>query len=224
MNPVPKIDVKEPIRRLQPSPQDPWDWRPGLECLSIRDVVNIFRSGVTETNMYHLSKCERDREWIYNYAQMALPAAQVGVWKSITNWFGSLPVEPLTKTPLYVMDKSVQIDKAEAPVSIEIALVGGLPLQGAFAGPTDIDLQSLKLEGALSAQGAATVEKREIEPNVFCLVVHFDNAVLAGASRKGITRHATVLDSVKLRGRLTAGEKTSFLGQADVQIVRAAHS
>jgi hypothetical protein len=225
MKAVPKIDIREPIRLLQATPQDPWDWRPGPECLSIRDVVNIFRSGVTETNMYHLSKCERDREWIYNYAQMAfpIPAAQVGVWKSLTNWFRDLPVEPLTKTPLFI-DKSVQVEKVEAPVSIEIALVGGLPLEGAFAGPTDIDLQSLKLEGALSAQGAAAVEKREIEPNVICLVVRFDNAMLAGTSRKGIAQHATVSDSVKLRGCLTAGQRKSFLGQADVQIVRAAHS
>ena len=227
MEAVPKIDIKLPIRRLQASPQDPWDWRPGPECLSIRDVVSIFRSGVTETNLYHLSTCERDREWIYNYAQMAfpVPSEQLSFWKNLRkNWFGGSSVEQLTKTPLYVVGQSVQIEKVEEPVSIEIALVGGLPLQGKFAGPADIDLQSLKLEGAFCAQGAATVEKREIEPNVVCLVVRFNNALVAGESRKGIAQHAAVSESVKLRGRLAAGEKRSFLGQADVRIIRAAHS
>ena len=227
MNAVPKIDIKEPIRRLQPTTQDPWDWRPGPECLSVRDVVNIFRSGLTETYLYHLSKCEADRDWIYNYAQMAAipaPAAQLKIWENIKNWLGVSSTETLTKTPLYVMDQSVQVGKVEEPVSIAIALVGGLPLQGAYAGPKDIDLQSLTLEGALKAQGAATVEKREIKPNVYCLVVHFDNALLAGNSRIGITEHSAVSDSVKLRGRLAAGEKASFLGQADVRIVRAAHT
>jgi len=227
MNGVPKIDIKEPIRVFQRTPEDPWDWRPSPECLSIRDVVNIFRSGLTETYLYHLSKCEADRDWIYNYAQMAAiptPAAQLKIWESIKNWLGVSSAETLTKTPLYVMDKNVQVGKVEEPVSIEIALVGGLPLGSAYAGPKDVDLQSLKLEGALCAQGAVAVEKRQIEPNVYCLVVRFDNALLAGDSRRGITQHASVLDSVKLRGRLAAGEKTSFLGQADVRIVRAAHS
>jgi len=227
MEAVPKIDIKRPIRELQASPQDPWDWRPGPECLSTRDVVNIFRSGVTETNLYHLSKCKRDREWIYNYAQVALPAPseQLSFWKNLKkNWFGGSSVEPPTKAPLYVVGQTIQIEKVEDPVSIEIALVGGLPLQGTFAGPKDIDLQSLKLEGAFCAQGAATVEKREIEPNVVGLVVRFNNALVAGESRKGIAQHTTVSESVKLRGHLAAGEKRSFLGQADVRIVRAAHS
>ncbi len=227
MNAVPKIDLKEHIRKLQPTPQDPWDWRPGPECLSIRDVVNIFRSGLTETYLYHLSKCERDREWIYNYAQMAAipaPAAQLKIWENIKNWFGVSSAETLTKTPLYVMDTSVQVGKEEEPVSIEIALVGGLPLNGTYAGPDDIDLQSLKLEGALCAHGAAKVVRREIRPNVPCLVVRFENAFLAGDSRKGIAEHASIFDSVKLRGRFAAGEKTSFLGQADVRFVRTARS
>jgi hypothetical protein len=226
MNAVPKIDLKEHIRKLQPTPQDPWDWRPGPECLSIRDVVNIFRSGFTETYLYHLSKCERDREWIYNYAQMnfPMPAAESGILASIKTWLGVSSAGMLTKTPLYVMDTSVQVGKEQEPVSIEIALVGGLPFKGAYAGPDDIDLQSLKLEGALCAHGAATVVKREIKPNVPCLVVRFDNALLAGDSRRGISEHASIFDSVKLRGRLTAGEKTSFLGQADVRFVRTVRS
>jgi hypothetical protein len=227
MNAVPKMDLKEQIRKLQPTAQDPWDWRPGPECLSTRDIVNIFRSGLTETYLYHLSKCERDREWIYNYAKMAAipaPAAQLRIWENIKNWFGFSSAETLTKTPLYVMDKDIQVGKVEEPVSIEIALVGGFPLVDAPAGPDDIDLQSLKLEGALCAHGAATVVRREIRPNVPGLVVRFDNAFLAGDSRREISNHASVFDSVKLRGRFAAGEKSSFLGQADVRFVRTARS
>jgi hypothetical protein len=227
MNAVPKIDLKEHIRKLQPTPQDPWDSRPCPDCLSIRDVVNIFRSGLTETYLYHLSKCEADRKWIYNYAKMAAipaPASQLRIWENIKVWLGVSSDETLTKTPLYVLDKNVQVGKVEEPISIEIALVGGFPLEGTHAGPEDIDLQSLKLEGALCAHGAATVVRREIRPNVPGLVVRFNNALLAGESRKGISEHALIFDSVKLRGRLAAGEKTSFLGQADVRFIRTARS
>jgi hypothetical protein len=223
---APKFDVKESVRIFQRTPQDDWDWRPAPECLSIRDVVNIFRSGATKTDLYHLSRCEHDRNWISNYSQMTalpLPTEELKIWANIKNWFGASSVERLTNTPLYVMSQHVQVEKVEEPVSVEIALVGGLPLGNAFAGPKDVDLQSLKLEGALCAHGAATVEKRQIEPNVYCLVFRFNNAMLAGESRNGITRHATLVDSLKLSGRLAAGEKTSFLGQADIQIVRAAH-
>src|SRR5262245_49337288 len=118
MNPGQKLD--EYIEVLQkPTPQDPWDWRPGLECLSIRDVVNIFRSGLTANDLYQLSKSKRDREWIYNYAQMNLPtpAAETGILASIKALFGASTAGMLTKTPLYVMDKSVQVEKVEKPVS-----------------------------------------------------------------------------------------------------------
>src|SRR5262245_33158598 len=133
MNPAPKIDVKKQIEKLQPTPQDPWDWRPGPECLSIRDVVNIFRSGLTETFLYHLSKCERDREWIHNYAQMnfPMPSGESGILAGIKTLLGFSSAEMLTKTPLYVVDSSVCVVKEKEPVSIEIALVGGLPLKGA---------------------------------------------------------------------------------------------
>jgi hypothetical protein len=226
MQAVPKIDVKGILKQLQRTPQDPWDWRPGPECFSIRDVVNIFRSGANEVNMYHLSRCERDRTWIANYAQMAfpLPVTEVGVWKNIANWFGASQTELLARTPLYVLGKNVEIEKVETAVSIEIALVGGLPVnaEGTFAGPTEIDLGSVKLEGALCARGATTVERRLIEPNLECLVIRFDNARLAGAPRKGIVEHKAVQDSVMLSGRLSVGGKETFRGQADIQLVRTA--
>lgn len=221
------VDVKKYVSQLERSPKDPWDWRPSPECLSIRDVVNILRVGATDRNMYHLSRCERDRRWVDNYAQMAFPlpteavSTSLGLWKNIASLFGVARMEQPAATLLYVLDKNVKVQKAESPVTIEIAVVGGLSrkLRGSETGSVEIDPKSLRLEGALTACGA-TVERREIEPNLECLVIRFDDARLAGSPRKGIEEHGAVMDSVSLSGRLSVGAKTAFRGQADVQLIQ----
>ncbi len=224
------VDVKEFLTQLKRNPKDPWDWRPSPECLSIRDVVNIFRVGATERNMYHLSTCERDRRWVDNYAQMAfpLPSEAVyknlgGLWKNIVKWLGNAPANQPTPALLYVLDKSVMVQKAESPVTIEIAVVGGPSLKphGNWVGSMEIDPESVRLEGALRAHGATTIERRKIEPNLECLVVRFDDAHLAGSPRGGIESHGAVMGGVCLSGRFSVGSKTAFCGQAEVQLVQS---
>lgn len=222
------IDINKVLSQIPSPASDSWDWRPTPECLSIRDVVNISRFGASVKNLMHLSLCQRDRRWLDNYAQLAvsLPApAQsrpAALFNNIASWIRVAPQPQSSAVLLHVPGNGIEVADARSPISFEIAVVAGLPLNshGSAIASGDIDLKSVQLAGALSAVGASKVERREIGPNLECLVFHFDQAELAGSPRKNIASHSSVSDSVRLCGRLSGDAKTSFCGQADVKLVQ----
>jgi hypothetical protein len=208
--------------------KDPWDWRPAPNCLAIRDVVNMFRFGATNRQIYHLSQCERCRRWLDNYAKSTssvdFAVTQKSLFQTLTDWFNASLNRP-SPTPalLYVLSNAIQVRNPGDTLAIEIAILAGASGKEQPVGSSlpEIDVHSLKLEGALVAE-EGTLGWSEIE-RMTCPVIRFEKARLTSSPRKGIGKHFELTHSVYLTGRFAGSSSLpGFCGQADIQLVKAA--
>jgi hypothetical protein len=229
-----KVDFDGLVERLCTEggvPKDPLEWRPSPDCLSIKDVVNMFQFGATAQDVYHLSKCDRCLRWVDNYAKSTStkPLAETimnrSLWRSFADLFGAgRPNEPLpVPALLYVLGDGIQVRNLEDPLSLEIALLGGPSGKVQVVGSdlSEIEVKSLKLDGALIAEGAS-LRIREVEQNMTCVVVRFDNARLTTSPQKDIKDHLRSFHNICLSGRYAGGPSPAFSGKADIELVRTA--
>jgi hypothetical protein len=226
MSPQTKLDLKGWVEgQSMRDGRDPWEWRAAPACFRIRDVVNIFQFGATERDAYHLSECGRCRRWLGNYAKSTagVQVAHKSLFKVLTDLFRASQNQPfLMPTPLYLLGNAIEVGNPGDLIAIDIAILGEFSEEGSSRGHriAEIDLKTLKLDGALLAD-EATLEWKEIE-RVGYPVIHFGKARLANVPRKGLEEHYSLTDSIFLTGQFTGKSPSNFIGHADVHFVRPA--
>lgn len=184
----------------------------GLQCYSIRHMVDLFRWGAGRADVSHLSTCYPCRSWANSYARSASArAVEEKVlpkpWKQrLATLLGQsrepvFPVAPM----LYVKQEIIPVGKP-----LEIALVAGI------SGSSSLDPKSLKLEGGLSSD-KGTILYQRVE-GVECPVIRFEDTVLSDALKQDVQNHVTVVQNVYLTGRLVGETGGTFRGQANLCI------
>jgi hypothetical protein len=164
-------------------------------------------------------------KWLDNYAKATskAPAAvmQKSLFRALADFFSATQNQPLaTPALLYIPNQVLEVCDPGESLGIEIAIWGGAVQKEKVQAGTlpEIDVKSLKLEGALIGAGA-TLGWQNMEL-ISYPVVRFANARLGSVPRQGLGEHQELTEGIYLTGRFTGSSPANFIGHADVRLVK----
>ena len=205
LGPLPRADIFS-----QPS-------GPHRDCFSAKKIVNMFFAGATKEELAHMAGCGLCSLKLSRYAQLTEQALPEMVTQGLLARVKGLFVPRQQARAAYcgallhISEPVIGINPASDPTldfscDLVVGVEGDLP---------KIDGPSIQVSGPICATGA-TVGSTVLAGKKL-LRVRFEKAHVAEYVRREVKKHASVSDTLVIRGHLEESSDLDFQGQATVE-------